>query len=421
MKRIASIDALRGFTILAMILCSAINWGSGLPAWMFHCQTPPPDFAFHPEVRGLTWVDLVFPFFIFTMGAALPIALGKKLQKGVTMPEILRGIAKRWIILVLFSLAIGAANVSPAPYSSWFKPAMWFALFAALVRVDRKWINWTGWAIVAGLVALEWWLMGVEPSLANKDCIIMLLAHASLMGSLIWLLTRNSLLYRAMFLAAVIIARLCGFEFTQYLVIVLAGSIAGDFILSPGTRCTVNWRSGIATLIAFTAVVLQLWLLFVRQVEIDLAATIGLGAAFTLLMYRQDSAYTKIGLMGFALLVAGIAIDPMCGGLAKEYCNLAFLLVSGGQAALSLCVMMWLEELNLLSKLFTYSGQNPMIAYSIAWFVIFPFLYFIKVGYWMVDVCSRNPWLGFLQGIVIAFLTAIITAVFTRYKIFMRS
>ena len=62
--RIYSIDALRGITIIMMILCASIGYASDLPAWMFHCQVPPPDYVFKPEVRGITWVDLVFPFFI---------------------------------------------------------------------------------------------------------------------------------------------------------------------------------------------------------------------------------------------------------------------------------------------------------------------------------------------------------------------
>ncbi len=63
--RVYSIDALRGLAIIGMVLCSAIGFNSGLPAWMFHAQTPPPTYEFNPSIAGLTWVDLVFPFFIF--------------------------------------------------------------------------------------------------------------------------------------------------------------------------------------------------------------------------------------------------------------------------------------------------------------------------------------------------------------------
>lgn len=73
--RDTSIDALRGFAILTMILSGSIAYGDVLPAWMFHAQVPPPLHKFNATIPGITWVDLVFPFFLFSMGAAMPLAL----------------------------------------------------------------------------------------------------------------------------------------------------------------------------------------------------------------------------------------------------------------------------------------------------------------------------------------------------------
>jgi len=64
-QRNQSLDALRGFAILAMVLSSSIAFGI-LPPWMYHAQTPPPSHVFKPEVAGISWVDLVFPFFLFS-------------------------------------------------------------------------------------------------------------------------------------------------------------------------------------------------------------------------------------------------------------------------------------------------------------------------------------------------------------------
>ena len=72
-KRNESLDALRGFAILTMILSGSIAYGDVLPAWMFHAQVPPPDHKFIPAIPGITWVDRVFPFFLFSMGAAIPV------------------------------------------------------------------------------------------------------------------------------------------------------------------------------------------------------------------------------------------------------------------------------------------------------------------------------------------------------------
>ena len=98
-KRITSIDILRGIAIIGMIFCANIGFNSGLPAWMFHAQTPPPTYAFDPAAAGLTWVDLVFPFFLFSMGAAFPLAMRKKFENGASIGSTVLQLLKRWAIL----------------------------------------------------------------------------------------------------------------------------------------------------------------------------------------------------------------------------------------------------------------------------------------------------------------------------------
>ena len=65
-KRAYALDALRGYAIITMVLSATVAWNS-LPGWMYHAQTPPPDRAFDASLSGITWVDLVFPFFLLAM------------------------------------------------------------------------------------------------------------------------------------------------------------------------------------------------------------------------------------------------------------------------------------------------------------------------------------------------------------------
>ena len=78
--RAESLDALRGFAIFMMVLSGSIC-AEVLPAWMSHAQVPPGQ-GFVPTVPGITWVDLVFPFFLFSMGAAFPFSTGSRLERG---------------------------------------------------------------------------------------------------------------------------------------------------------------------------------------------------------------------------------------------------------------------------------------------------------------------------------------------------
>ena len=61
-QRVLALDALRGLSILLMLFASSIPFGV-LPSWMYHAQEPPPANIFNPKLPGITWVDLVFPFF----------------------------------------------------------------------------------------------------------------------------------------------------------------------------------------------------------------------------------------------------------------------------------------------------------------------------------------------------------------------
>ena len=101
-KREQALDALRGLAILLMVLSSSVAFGI-LPAWMYHAQVPPPYHVFKPEVPGITWVDLVFPFFLFTMGAAIPLAMQKKIAE---QPVIRTAgqIIQRYLLLVVFAI-----------------------------------------------------------------------------------------------------------------------------------------------------------------------------------------------------------------------------------------------------------------------------------------------------------------------------
>jgi len=107
--RSSSLDALRGLAIIGMVLSGTI--AETLPAWMYHAQVGPRSgFNFDPTIFGITWVDLVFPFFLFAMGTAIPLALSSKLDKGAKIQSLLPSILKRVFLLVFFAVAIYHTN-----------------------------------------------------------------------------------------------------------------------------------------------------------------------------------------------------------------------------------------------------------------------------------------------------------------------
>ena len=66
--RVASVDALRGLTILLMIFVNDL--GPHAPSWMHHIQPPNAD--------GMTLADVVFPAFLFIVGISIPLAIERR-------------------------------------------------------------------------------------------------------------------------------------------------------------------------------------------------------------------------------------------------------------------------------------------------------------------------------------------------------
>lgn len=119
-ERALNLDALRGFAILSMVLAGTIPY-TGLPAWMYHAQLPPPDRTFNPNLPGLTWVDLVFPLFLFCLGAAIPLALNRRLNEQ-PLSKVLIHILERTALLAfslffcfMYGLILLTRNFQPEP------------------------------------------------------------------------------------------------------------------------------------------------------------------------------------------------------------------------------------------------------------------------------------------------------------------
>ena len=77
-ERLISLDVFRGLTILLMtIVNNPGDWGNVYPPLL------------HADWNGCTPTDLVFPFFIFIMGVAVPLAMPDKFYDGSTFNKIL--------------------------------------------------------------------------------------------------------------------------------------------------------------------------------------------------------------------------------------------------------------------------------------------------------------------------------------------
>ncbi len=266
-RRAYALDALRGLAILGMILSGQLPFGeNALPAWMYHAQVPPPDHKWVATLAGITWVDLVFPFFLFALGAAIPLALTRRLGHGGPKWKVALFIAERGVLLAFFALYVQAIRphvISEHPSTmTWLVALLGFALlFPVLTRLPDSWsagwrwgIRIGGWVGVVALLALLRYPGGKGFSLNRSDIIIVVLANMAVFGSLLWWLTRTNLLLRLGVLGVMVAIRLSNMPhpiagwvsdiwrwspvpwiyqlyYLQYLFIVVPGTIAGDLLL----------------------------------------------------------------------------------------------------------------------------------------------------------------------------------------------
>ena len=453
-KRIITIDILRGLTIFAMILCANIYFPN-LPAWMFHGQTPPPDFAFDPGVKGITWVDLVFPFFLFTMGAAFPLAMRKRLESGTSRWSVAGSLVKRWVILTAFAILLGnaymiGASTRPDLVKGLFSVALWGALFLALVRVkDPKKgliINLSGLTMIIAMTVLAKTYMGLTLNLWNSDVIIMILANIALVGGLLWMFTKDSLRLRWLVLVFIIALKALSsyapqaldwvpamsksgwffnWGYLQYLVIALAGSIVGDKLLDharSGQAANIDKWHIAAGIIALAAMIVQLWGLFTRQVLADFIISAVLAFAFVALTLKRRNIMTWLGYFGFAFMLVGIIFDPIDGGITKDYCNLSYMLTTTGMTALTGAFVLALElKWNIKGRGFSGCGQNPMLAYTVTTFLISPVLAMCGIGPWLFKLGYASAAGAMFCGLTYTLLMVAVTCLFSKLKLFWRS
>jgi predicted acyltransferase len=86
--RLVSLDVFRGLTIAGMVLVN--NPGS----WA-HIYWP----LEHAEWNGWTPTDLIFPFFLFIVGVAIPLALGRRVESVDSKRDLYFKIIKRTVII----------------------------------------------------------------------------------------------------------------------------------------------------------------------------------------------------------------------------------------------------------------------------------------------------------------------------------
>ena len=456
--RLLSLDTLRGLAILLMVLSGSIAFGGVLPAWMYHAQVPPPVHTFNPAVPGITWVDWVFPFFLFAMGAAFPIALTSKLKKSGLSVVLLQTV-KRYILLIFFAIFTYHSRAwvmsdTPLAIENLISIGCFVLLFLifATTTFESFWVSNVRKvvALACGLLFLGLYsFKGSSFDINKSDIIIVVLANMALFGSVIWIFTRNHPWLRVAVLPIVMAVFLSGkvtgswtsdvfnwspapwaytFYYLKYLFIVIPGTFAGDWLVKARSGQDLIKKSAVGAVIALLCLVLvgvNTALLFERSLLLNLLLTLVLSLSILLLCKQQNlpNVYQNFAKLGIYLLVLGLFFEAYEGGIKKDSSTYSYYFVCAGMAFLVMLSFILLEFNGYFKGFFSFIskvGQNPMIAYTAGNLFLLPLLR-ITNSESTLNLLNQTAWGGLGRGLIFTFLVALITVFFTNRRVFWKT
>ena len=467
MNRAHSLDTLRGFAIIAMIFSGTIGSGK-LPAWMYHAQVGPrSEFSFDPNIYGITWVDIVFPFFLFAMGAAFPFSIGKKIEKEVSYLSLVWDSLLRGFKLAYFAIFIQHMYPwvlsYPENYYSWGVSLLSFALMFFMFseinfkknRILGKLLKFL--AYIIGIIMLQTVDYADERtfSLYNSNIIIMVLANMAIFASIIYIFTYNRPMKRILvlpFIMAVLLGSttenswvksiynytpvswLYNFSYLKYLFIVIPGSIIGEFlrkwiiernIRSKLSKTLIEHNYINIMILSLLIIVSNIYGLYMRYLLLNLIVTVFLLILLYYFLLDKDidiSYWRKLYVFGSYFLVLGLFFEAYEGGIRKDYSTYSYYFVTSGLACFAMIVFSIVSDIYNIKwvKFLESVGQNPMIAYVTPQLVVTPIIGILGMKN-IVELLNTTALLGLLKGVLLTTFSVIVAIICTKKKIFWRT
>jgi hypothetical protein len=497
-------DVLRGLAIVGMVLSGTISRNGQLPAWLYHAQIAPPEFVFNPQLPGITWVDLVFPFFLFAMGASFPFSLGKALENGQSKRKLTGRIGSRTFKLLFFAIMLG--HLSPFHYPQelgWIRYLLgmlaFLGFFLAFSKFGRfpayeKWINLGGYLALGALLIVRVTIFDLPFSIHKNDIIILVLANMALFGGLLWLFTSGKILLRLAIVALYFAFRITystdesvnqaiwnftpfswlamqlpdfyqqlltwGFDlkktifynpdYLKYLMIVVPGSIVGEFLVNSrkskvdsqqskvdsqfevqvqrsevrsGKLGTNGWVGKLLPVLLFLNISLNLWGLLSRQLELVWIMNI-ITVLFMMWFagsdYMNDKpAWRQVLLWSSFWLILGLIFEAWQGGIKKDPATYSYFFLTSGLAGYAIVIFKWWEKAfrpGMPLGWTAATGNNPMVGYVAASYLIMPLLYFAQLLPWMDQWHTHWAWAGVLRGVILTTLMVLVTVYSVKRK-----
>jgi heparan-alpha-glucosaminide N-acetyltransferase len=391
--RIASIDIFRGLTMAVMIFVNELAEVRGLPWWTYHAKA---------SWNVMTYVDMVYPFFLFIVGLAIPLAIRARLKKNPSIPALWWHVLVRSASLIVLGLILANAD-KVDPRRTGMSGSAWglIALTAGVLfwnvypESERHALNFrvlrkTGLVMLVVMYAIfrrttpsghVAWIDGSYPEILG------LIGYTYLSVTALYLFTRRWLWAPLAWFVALV--ALCAVSTLHWL----------NF---PNTLPLYCWPFSNGSWACMTM------------------AGVVTSAIFLGEHCWRTARERMLVAVAFAVpvLVAGWLLTPL--GISKIRATPTWSLYSIGAAVLCFTLLYWICDVKKRTKwalVVRPAGANTLLTYLLPDFYVF---YITVVGWLYFETHFSVGWAGVVKSVVFTFFILGVSALLTRCRLRMQ-
>jgi len=382
--RVVSVDIFRGLNMLLMIFVNNISEVTGLPWWTYH----------RGDVNGMTYVDMVFPGFLFLMGMAIPLAIDGRIARGESRAKIAWHLIVRSVSLLAMGLFIAnARNVDPRAThmtQTWWTVLGFIAIAMTWVqlpgeaqrKVLHRILHYVGLAMLGTLFVL-FRKVGPGGQIATLD-----FSYVEILGLLAW---------AYLLVGSVYLIFPKRFEF-------VTGAFA--LMVAMNVFSTLGWLKWMPGWIPFEAGLSSMTMAGVLASMV----IVGDGIASH---FKQKAMWIASGVA--ILLALGFVLEPL--GISKNHDTPAWCLYCTAANLAIALVLYWIADVKRWQAWANFAkpaGENPLLAYLLHYvpFLVVPLIWFSAIG--------TSGAFGVFKSVLATGVVLLITAVLVHWKVKLR-
>jgi len=387
-RRSGSIDIFRGITMAVMIFVNDLASVHGMPWWTEHAPA---------RLDEMTYVDMVFPFFLFAVGLSLPLSVAQRLRRNLSQPALWWHIVTRAIALIVLGLILANAE-----------------------KTTQMGISGSTWGIL-GLLCASLYL-GVYGKSDRARNIGRILRIAGFVGVVILLV-----IYRRVTPSGQ--TAWIDFSYPEILGLIGCSYLAISVLYVPTRRWTWAPTAWFVLLTAFNAFSSAHWINFPNRLPILLwpynngamcsimMAGIMVSSLFLSVNHAPAPHKATWTALGFAALAfaAGRLLTPL--GISKIRATPTWSLYCIGAAVLLFALFYWLCDVKHWQRwaaLVRPGGENTLLTY------LLPDLWYFALsaaGVTYLKMHWNAGWPGVARAVVFTLLILVVSGMLTRAKV----